>query len=1075
MSDDRNAPAPRGDRPRGEVGRRSFLKRSAAAGGAAAGLYSLSTQQETVMAQVNGSGDFSILEVRPTVFFRDVDGALRRQVAVRMSSAVAAACSLRVDGPGWVETCPLGELSTGESQHTVFLPDLREPARLAFTPRRADRDAGRTVALEWVPGRHWHVYVTQRGHFDPGYTDLPSNVMRDYVADLDNLVRFADATADWPDDARFRFTIEQAWILTHYLRVRGPERAAPLLDLLRGGRIEVNAFFANMTTELMGAEEMARLVYPAFAFKRRYGVPILTAEHNDIPGMSWSLVTLMARAGIRYFAPGLPDYFRWGTQYPTFWDEEVMQPGRLPRAFHWEGPTGERVLVYLHRQGAGGDTDYTLSGVGDVCEGLEREGYPHESLRYLAIGGSRDNAPPVIDFAEGVRSWNERWAYPRLICATNLMFFRHLERELSADTPVFRGELPGTDYPVGALSTAKETGLCRITHDQTPAAERFATVAAALSDYPYQRDYLDQSYESMLCFDEHAWGMAHTTGPAQEAALNEKAAYAYRAAALTHDVQVKALNSLVDQIAFPDDAQYVVVFNPLCRRRTDLAQAFFSPHHPCGRPMFTVPSGPHGVPRMVAATAFGRNSQDLAAEFADAPFRVVDVATGETVPHQVVRLVTPYEAVSHGGARFSRGNWDPGERVEVHFVASDVPALGYKVYRFEPCEAPAVLDDGELRLGSNTLENRWYRVTLDPETGAVASILEKGTGREWVDSDCRHGFHQVVARNILTGEEEVAGAARIEPGKTGPVSISLVAYGDAPGCPQRTQEIILHRDLPRIDVATRLLKDADASRELFLAFPFRVDNPRFHYETPFAVVEFLVDQLPGTCSDYATVQHWADVSDGQAGVAWCPIESHQAGFGNLWPGYVSQAHHGVTPPGFVHPFETDPRAIANGHIYSHLMNNNFRTNFYPAQIADAVFRYSFRPHEGDWRAGDARAFGWETACPLMPVNIRGPREGALPASEAFIRVDHEALMLLALKRAEDGDEALILRFIETRGEAGRAAVTIPWWRVRHARRTNIAEEPEAETPCTEHAFEVAFAPWDVVTVRVEGMPLRSTA
>ncbi len=34
-----------------------------------------------------------------------------------------------------------------------------------------------------------------------------------------------------------------------------------------------------------------------------------------------------------------------------------------------------------------------------------------------------------------------------------------------------------------------------------------------------------------------------------------------------------------------------------------------------------------------------------------------------------------------------------------------------------------------------------------------------------------------------------------------------------------------------------------------------------------------------------------------------------------------------------------PEQLAQGHIYSYIMNNNYRTNFDPSQVADALFRY----------------------------------------------------------------------------------------------------------------------------------------
>ncbi len=59
----------------------------------------------------------------------------------------------------------------------------------------------------------------------------------------------------------------------------------------------MTALFANEITELCGHEELVRLLYPSFELKRRFGIDITVAEHNDIPGFSWGLASALAGAG----------------------------------------------------------------------------------------------------------------------------------------------------------------------------------------------------------------------------------------------------------------------------------------------------------------------------------------------------------------------------------------------------------------------------------------------------------------------------------------------------------------------------------------------------------------------------------------------------------------------------------------------------------------------------------------------------------------------------------------------------------------------------------------------------------
>ena len=123
-----------------------------------------------------------------------------------------------------------------------------------------------------------------------------------------------------------------------------------------------------------------------------------------------------------------------------------------------------------------------LNELPDMLGAMEKGGCPFDGARY-AYNGS-DNQPPEVRLSYIAREWNSRWAYPKIIVATNSMFFEHLEKECSG-VRVFKGELPHTDYVVGAISTAKETGINRITHDRLHSAEKFATIASLVSDYPY--------------------------------------------------------------------------------------------------------------------------------------------------------------------------------------------------------------------------------------------------------------------------------------------------------------------------------------------------------------------------------------------------------------------------------------------------------------------------------------------------------------------------------------------------------------------------------------------------------------
>ncbi len=281
-----------------------------------------------------------IVAVEPTVFFVQTVSGLQQGVGLTLANDGVAARATLVVRLGPQETrVDLGTVPPGTHRQRIYMPDVRETTQAEFT-LLADGQVQDRRTLTWTPERHWEIYLVHGSHHDLGYTDLPSNVLREHDRFLDDILRFCEETANWPEESRFRYVVEQGWSVLHFIEHRPPDVVDRLVRLMREGRIEVTALFGNETSELCGHEEQIRLLYPSFRLKRRFGIPIRTAELNDIPGVSWGLASVLAGAGIRYFAPAIPDYFAWGFQVHPFWDEEAVLPRDMIGAFWWEGPDG---------------------------------------------------------------------------------------------------------------------------------------------------------------------------------------------------------------------------------------------------------------------------------------------------------------------------------------------------------------------------------------------------------------------------------------------------------------------------------------------------------------------------------------------------------------------------------------------------------------------------------------------------------------------------------------------------------------------------------------------------------------
>jgi hypothetical protein len=1023
-----------------------------------------------------------LAKVHPTVYLQGPEACLRQLVRLSVENPGAAAeVTVEVRGPWGEEAVALGLVPGGASEHSVTLPLVAQPTLLRFGIHTPE-GPGEGLEVAWRPPRRWVVHVVQRSHHDVGYTDIASTVLRQHTAFLDSVIDMVTATRTFPEEAQFRLVVEQAWSVDHFLRSATPTRAAKMIALMRSGHVELTALFGNMVTEVCGAEGLCRSLYHAWRLRREYGLPITTAEHNDVPGMSWGLSQVLASAGIRYFCPQLPRYWNWGPEgMQSFWDDDALLPARVaggrpgpPGAFWWETPGGDRVLLW-ENAGVGGDVNPKLPGLADRLLELEERGFPYEVIRWPVGGGARDNAPYIDGYPYTAKWWNSRWAYPRLVCSTNAGFFEDFARVLPSDLPVFRGDLPGQDYPAGSTSTAAATGVNRRNHRSLPTAERLACMAASAVGHAYPKRGLFDAYEETLWYDEHTWGHHFPCGPTMRVSRAEKEVHAFRAEALAYDVASKSMARIADRVRVDGPGFHLVVFNPLAHDRTDLMSAPMREMDNCGSTMVEEPAGddPDAGSYLRGVLLHDRWHDNPPAELVRGEFDLVDLASGETIPYQMVTLETPEEAVpdaperygiGHGGSRYGFFEQPSGLRRDLRFLAREVPACGYKTYRLAP-RAAAPSHASRLRAQDGVLENEFYRLRVDEETGRIVSIEDLEAGRDLLDPASPHGFGAVVVRGAGEGEEWVLEGARVTPGLAGPTSVSLNLWGGLLGHPRIHQTVTLHAGLKRVDFAVRVLRDETPLLETHVAFPFALSPARFRYEGVLCHLSPVTDYLPGAYWDQVAVEGWVAASDDEMSILWSSLDAPIASLGALWPGYVSPAHRCIVPPR-THHAPVTLEQVREGRIYSNVMSSNFGTNFYCTQAGGALFRYSFTSRPGAVSDAEASLFGRAATVPLEGLFTSQPRERTLPFSDCYARVTPSAVALQALKLAEDGN-GWILRLWNPGSAPVLARVELYLGPIERVCGTTLTEEDlDPITDWDDTSLGLEVPPQRPMTVRV---------
>ena len=365
------------------------------------------------------------------------------------------------------------------------------------------------------------------------------------------------------------------------------------------------------------------------------------------------------------------------------------------------------------------------------------------------------------------------------------------------------------------------------------------------------------------------------------------------------------------------------------------------------------------------------------------------------------------------------------------FFAKDVPPLGYRTFPSPPSIALKTLS-------GNILENEFMKVRLDPVRGTFDSLVDKRTGREWIEESGEFGLGQYLNERFdLSQTEEYCRdyqqgrwGSHLHPGMSKPGLPADVPYRRAsgskgslhleeqggvqvgilemPGDPsnhlaETSLRVTLHSRVPYLDLELTIKNKAKDNwpEADWLCLPFRLDSPQFRVARTLGAMDPARDILRGSNRHLYAVGAGLTMtgSDG-ASVSICPMDHP----------LVS-----LDSPG-MWKFSLDfvPRKPL---VFLNLYNNQWNTNY----------RYWY---SGSWTSRVRLWFGdqldvpaLETMLPLVGMAGSGSR-GTLPASQSGIGVSRPGVLVTALRHnAKIGVE--FLRVWELAGQSGLIKVQLP--------------------------------------------------
>lgn len=487
----------------------------------------------------------------PTILFV-ADGSKLKQV-IELSAEVSPGspdCAATLKIGGATQSIALTPGLMGTAQQEVHIDEITAPTTAEITVTCGSQS--KSASCELRPQKRWKIYLQPSSHVDVGYTDFQERVVERHN---ENMSVALDMIREHPD---FKWNTETAWVEDNYLSMMPEDKKAEFIKRAKEGRVGCQAVYGNMLTGICSHESFIRDLYFARAMAKKYGIPYDIAMSSDVPTQVWTLPTVLAGAGIKYFSDGLN---------LTRGDSFNRLFGKSP--FYWQGPDGAKVLTWLspgyaHAAHLGllGTVDGAENRVEGFLRGYDRADYPYDAV--LAFGGIGDNQLLNPVMAQVIDDWNKKYAYPKIIPCRGPEFFQYVESKFRDKIPTLSGDA-GVYWEDGAGSSAYETALVRRAKEDLAGAEKLWSLMSAASGAAYPKAEFDLAWKNAILYDEHTWG-AHCSisQPENEQTLHQwkiKARFAYDAASQADALVRGALDQLAKSVKCGQDS--VVVFNPL--------------------------------------------------------------------------------------------------------------------------------------------------------------------------------------------------------------------------------------------------------------------------------------------------------------------------------------------------------------------------------------------------------------------------------------------------------------------------------------------------------------------------------
>lgn len=329
------------------------------------------------------------------------------------------------------------------------------------------------------------------------------------------------------------------------------------------------------------------------------------------------------------------------------------------------------------------------------------------------------------------------------------------------------------------------------------------------------------------------------------------------------------------------------------------------------------------------------------------------------------------------------------------FIAREVPSFGYKKFLLKPASSKA--NNSGLVKTANSIENQFYKISFDAHS--VTGIWDKKLNKELLVKNSTLQFAGPTVEKYQLNQNHKSLALKnveYEIIDESPVRLIIRAVMENEVIEKLEYTLLDSIDKVFVTASVNLaaMEPAKSVEEYGLPFSFNLPDSKVKSEILGGFIQQESDRLPGIDHDGVSIRRAVSVYNSKQSVIWATADAR----------VIRIRKDGAAG---------NPVIISN-------MVNNFPPNWNRHEDMEGIIdlHYSFSSHAGTFNPAITSAAGYELNTPLV---LRKSWFDSVPASEEYLTIDNQNIMLLNLK---DADQSYIIRLINNDSQNTQTAKVI---------------------------------------------------